>query len=202
MISESDLIDAEDCFVLRITLKNTKPTVSREVIVTGDTPLAILHIVIQVCMGWGNAHHHEFRKGSLKYGIPNEDFPELGVSDYTNVCVFDVLPTEGEEITYDYDFGDGWEHSVQLITIIPEDNGAIVPVCVAGSMACPPEDVGGPPGFEEFKLAVADPEHHRHDELMDWVGWSWDADHFNIHETNVILGRLFPGVEFESETMH
>ncbi len=202
VISESDLIDEEDLFVLRVTLQNVDPAVTREFVVTGDTPLPVLHLIIQVCMGWSNAHFYEFQKGAEKYGTPSEDFPEMKVTDDRGLCVFDLLSQEGDTITYVYDFGDYWEHIVQLITVVPDSDGAVVPVCVAGSMACPPEDVGGPPGFEEFKEAAADPDHSRHDELMDWVGWGWEATDFNIHETNVILGRVFPGVMLDEDELH
>ena len=33
---------------------------------------------------------------------------------------------------------------------------------------CPPEDVGGPLGYEEFLEAIADPHHDRHAELHEW----------------------------------
>ncbi|WP_458380513.1 IS1096 element passenger TnpR family protein [Rhizobium ruizarguesonis] len=33
---------------------------------------------------------------------------------------------------------------------------------------CPPEDVGGPWGYEEFREAIADTNHERHHELVEW----------------------------------
>ena len=35
---------------------------------------------------------------------------------------------------------------------------------------CPPEDIGGPPGFEMFKEAITDPKHPEHKELKKWFG--------------------------------
>ena len=32
---------------------------------------------------------------------------------------------------------------------------------------CPPEDVGGTSGYERYLEAIANPEHKRHDELID-----------------------------------
>jgi hypothetical protein len=37
---------------------------------------------------------------------------------------------------------------------------------------CPPEDVGGPPGYQEFLAAIRDPGHERHAEFTQW----YDAD--------------------------
>jgi len=44
---------------------------------------------------------------------------------------------------YSYDFGDGWEHEVQIegIGAAQEDEPSLL--CLAGANACPPEDVGG-----------------------------------------------------------
>ncbi|MFW6027323.1 MAG: IS1096 element passenger TnpR family protein [bacterium] len=38
----------------------------------------------------------------------------------------------------------------------------IIPSCRA-SGRCPPEDVGGPSGYEEFVEALGDPDHESHD---------------------------------------
>nr|WP_323130553.1 hypothetical protein [Sinorhizobium medicae] len=35
---------------------------------------------------------------------------------------------------------------------------------------CPPEDVGGPWGYQEFREALANKNHERHDELVEWWG--------------------------------
>jgi hypothetical protein len=35
---------------------------------------------------------------------------------------------------------------------------------------CPPEDVGGTWGYEEFLEAMADPDHERHEEFLGWRG--------------------------------
>ncbi len=202
MVSADDLIEEDDSFILAVVLNHTSPAVTREVIVPGYMPLALLHIVLQIAMGWTDSHLHQFRKGPRIYGIPDEDFPELAITDYSDVRVCDLLSTVNDSILYEYDFGDGWEHTVQLVGVLPAEDEAIVPVCVAGAMACPPEDVGGPSGFEDFKEVIADPDHLRHDELVEWVGWAWSSTDFNIHETNVILGRVFPGFEYEDEAVH
>ncbi|TCQ71851.1 pRiA4b ORF-3-like protein [Ochrobactrum sp. BH3] len=33
---------------------------------------------------------------------------------------------------------------------------------------CPPEDVGGPWGYQEFCEALANPSHERHAEFLEW----------------------------------
>ena len=52
-------------------------------------------------------------------------------------------------------------------------------VCIGGENACPPEDVGGPPGYEEFLAAMADPNHPEQRELKKWIGGSFEPVAFN-----------------------
>ena len=47
-------------------------------------------------------------------------------------------------------------------------------LCVGGANACPPEDVGGPYSYPEFLAAIADPGHPDHDEMLEWIGGSFD----------------------------
>jgi hypothetical protein len=70
---------------------------------------------------------------------------------------------------YDYDFGDGWEHTVQLERIEPLEKGMDLPQCVGGRRACPPEDCSGIPGYARLLKILADPDHERHAELSEWV---------------------------------
>ena len=70
--------------------------------------------------------------------------------------------------TYLYDFGDGWEHEVEMIG----GGGGECPAVVAGEGVCPPEDDGGSHGYAEFRKVLADPAHPEHDHLRGWAG-SW-----------------------------
>jgi hypothetical protein len=47
---------------------------------------------------------------------------------------------------------------------------AAVPVCLAGKVACPPEDCGGAWGYTELKETIADPSDEGHEEMPEWVG--------------------------------
>ncbi len=42
--------------------------------------------------------------------------------------------------------------------------------------ACPPEDVGGAWGYEEFLEALADPDHEQHEDMVHWSGGDFDAE--------------------------
>jgi hypothetical protein len=90
---------------------------------------------------------------------------------------------------YEYDFGDGWEHQVVVEEVLPAA-GRSRPVCLTGRQACPPEDVGGPWGYADFLDAIADPTHERHDELLEWIGGSFDPASFDPAEVDRIFVTL------------
>lgn len=86
---------------------------------------------------------------------------------------------ENRAANYIYDFGDGWEHRIELEKILPRDENIEYPICIAGKRACPPEDCGGIWGYKEFLEAIRDPEHENHEELLEWVGGEFDPEAFD-----------------------
>ena len=52
------------------------------------------------------------------------------------------------------------------------------PRCVAGERACPPEDCGGPWGYDGFLEAIQDPGHEQHDSMLEWVGAGYVPEAF------------------------
>ncbi len=77
-------------------------------------------------------------------------------------------------LKYLYDFGDCWEHTVRVERVTDPLPGIVYPRLVEAVGRCPPEDVGGPPGYEEFLAAIADPSHERHAEFVEWLGGPFD----------------------------
>ena len=66
------------------------------------------------------------------------------------------------------------------------------PVCLEGARACPPDDVGGTWGYEEFLEAMADPGHERHEDLLAWIGGSFDPDEFDPAATSQAIMKGLP----------
>lgn len=87
-------------------------------------------------------------------------------------------------LSYAYDFGNGWEHDIILEAISEAGTGLKYPRVVAGERACPPEDVGGPPGYESFLAAIADPRHDDHGRMLEWVGGRFDPEAFDLVAAN------------------
>lgn len=87
-----------------------------------------------------------------------------------------IEDTGANVISYLYDFGDGWQHRLEIIKIADETPGDLYPRLTHIAGACPPEDVGGPPGYEMFLEAMADPKHPEHLALKGWYGETFNAD--------------------------
>ena len=55
----------------KITLKDSKPPIWRRIQVKDDTTLYKLHQILQIAMGWTNAHLHQFIADGMYYGEPD-----------------------------------------------------------------------------------------------------------------------------------
>jgi hypothetical protein len=102
----------------------------------------------------------------------------------------DVVSRQAPRFTYEYDFGDGWQHELLVEDILPPQAGLRYPVCLAGARACPPEDVGGIAGYENFLAAINNPRHPEHQEYLEWIGDSFNPEAFDVDEVNRKLHRL------------
>jgi hypothetical protein len=187
---------AERLYQFRITLLDTQPAVWRRIQVKDGT-LDKLHEHIQTAMGWTNSHLHHFRVGEQLYGDPDlmqENYEDMDYGDSTGTKISDILPRSGRRFAfeYEYDFGDGWRHEVLFEGCLWAERGKTYPACVEGARACPPEDVGGVWGFREFLEAIADAEHERHEELLDWVGGGFDPEEFDPAKATKAMKKGLP----------
>jgi hypothetical protein len=122
-------------------------------------------------MGWADSHLHQFEQGDKNWGVPEwDEFDEFDLIDETKTQLAKVLKAEGDSMTYQYDFGDDWRHEVVLEKIIPVKDVVNAPICFGGERRCPPEDVGGVPGYEQFLEAIFDPTHEDYEQFVRWAG--------------------------------
>jgi hypothetical protein len=100
----------------------------------------------------------------------------------------EVLGAEVRTFTYEYDFGDGWVHEVEIqaVELLDEQRNAW-PICLAGANACPPEDVGGLGGYEDFLAAIVDPSHEEHGAMWRWSGGPFDPRGFDVNAANRVI---------------
>ncbi len=172
---------------LRVTLRGSEPAIWRRVQVKSDMTLARLHGVLQTSMGWTNSHLHQFQAGATCYGERDAEFPER--RSEKQALLGEVLREPNDTLVYQYDFGDGWEHDVVLERVLPPVPGCKYPYMTGGERACPPEDCGGLGGYEELLRVLADPADPEHEDLVEWVGGSFDPEEFDVAERN----RAFHG---------
>jgi Plasmid pRiA4b ORF-3-like protein len=185
MIRLADTGGGTPLYRLKITLRDCKPPIWRRIVVRADMKLDRLHRVIQTAMGWSDCHLHQFAVSGVYYGQPDPEGDDFGPETLNEkrYTVTDLAPGAKQKFTYEYDFGDSWEHEVLVEEVLPPNPDFKHPVCLGGANACPPEDCGGSPG-------LADPKHEQHEEMKEWVGGAWDATLFSLEHTNAGLKRI------------
>jgi hypothetical protein len=175
-------------YQIKITLRDSKPPIWRRLLVSGDTKLSELHSIIQEVMPWWDYHLHQFDVDGVFYSTPHpDDYHE--VVDERKTKLGDIAGSEGAKFIYEYDFGDGWDHIIQVERILPPDPAQPLPVCIKGKRACPPEDVGGIWGYEVFLKAIKDPKHSEHDMYIEWIGAGFDPEEFDLEAVNERLRK-------------
>lgn len=168
---------------LKVTLRSVKPPIWRRIEIDSEVSLAELSDLLEAAMGWLGGHLHAFEANGVTYESPDPDDGLFrGSKDESDHTLSDVLAEVGTKMRWDYDFGDGWQHAVEVEAIEPADASITYPRCTGGRRACPPDDCGGPWGFEELLEAIADPAHPRHDELTEWLPPGYDPAHFEPDE--------------------
>jgi hypothetical protein len=124
--------------------------------------------------------------------------PEYGDLDMEGededaVTLVEVCPKVKKKLIYEYDFGDGWQHTIEVQKITEPQDGIEYPVCLAGKRACPPEDCGGVWGYHEMLAAVSDPNHEMHEEYAEWLSDDFDPEAFDLDQVNAVLARWRKG---------
>jgi Plasmid pRiA4b ORF-3-like protein len=181
-------------YQLKVVLLGGEPPVWRRLQVPGDAKLDWLHAVLQVAIGWTNSHLHQFKVGEASYSDTRhyaaefENDPEIfGESTF---ALWQIAPHEGDVFRYEYDFGDSWEHEITVEKILPNPAAASFALCLEGARACPPEDCGGIPGYEELCKILKNRKHPKHKRMKEWLGRPFDAAAFDREKANLWLRKL------------
>ncbi len=175
---------------LKISLKNSSPPIWRRVLVKSSISFYELHYTIQIAMGWGNYHLYEFKIGNYRIGIIGEDFddPESGTSKIiaAEEITLDEVISRGEfkNFSYEYDFGDGWIHSIVVEKTLSLDPDKYYPVCIKGKLNCPPEDCGGLYGYYNLLEIISNKKHPEYRDMIEWMGGRFDPTEFEVEDVN------------------
>ncbi len=181
----------DDSYVyqIKVTLEDISPPIWRRIQVTNDITLRKLHRILQIILGWYDYHLHEFIIDNIHYGQPDPD-SMFEVKTEKNVKLTKVVSGEGAKFTYIYDFGDYWRHKILIEKILPLEPNKQYPICLKGKRAGPPEDCGGAGGYYDFLEAIQNPENPEHEDMLEWVGGSFDPEAFDINEINQELEKI------------
>ena len=185
--------EEQKVYQLKVTLLDIEPPIWRRILVPHNIRLDKLHSVLQVVMGWTDSHLHEFTIDGVSYGDPSIEMDMVEeAEDETKFRLHKVVPREEGKFHYLYDFGDSWEHEILVEKILPLGKGTRYPVCLAGKRACPPEDCGGAPGYENLLESLKDPSHPEHENMFDWLPGDFDSEKFDIEAVNRRLAGSRP----------
>ncbi|MEX2587450.1 MAG: plasmid pRiA4b ORF-3 family protein [Actinomycetota bacterium] len=166
-------------YQLRVTLREIEPPIWRRLQVPGTSTLAELHRVLQAAFGWWDYHLHEFEIAGNRYGTDDgEGWMDPLPLDERRVALGELV-REGDAFLYLYDFGDDWEHEIEVEKALAPDPAQDYPVCLDGARARPPEDCGGPGGYERFLEAIGDPSNEEHESMLEWAAGSFDPQYFD-----------------------
>lgn len=134
-------------YQLKISIKGAKPPVWRRVLVESSSSFYALHNIIQTLFEWMECHLHEFKTTGGTYADKQsiEDSFSWGerVKDESLFSIDHELVKEKDKISYVYDFGDNWQHTILLEKILPPEDNAQYPVCIGGRGDSFGEDSGG-----------------------------------------------------------
>jgi len=158
-------------------------------------------------MGWEDYHHYIFSpKGYGSYPNFQENTPDAGIEfapisylklgydgtfDSRKAKLTHYFEMTQDKITYIYDLGDNWKHTITLIQIT--DLTVDKPFVTKGKGKCPPEDCGGVWGYERMLEAINNPKDPEHRDMRYWLGMekgdAWDVNEFDKDAVNEELRR-------------
>ncbi len=171
------VLDVE-LYQLRVQIEIEGFDIWRRVLVPSVLSFLHLHDVIQTVFDWHGYHLHMFkarRQGSkVKQIVMGEDLETLQWFDVNSCDILeerftalkDIFP-DHEEVTYTYDLGDSWNHTITLEKTVRSD--AFEVTYLDGRGERPPEDVGGIGGYMEYIRVMADDTDPEHENMKAWA---------------------------------
>lgn len=184
-------------YKIRVNLNGLPHKVERELTVPCGINFEVFQLSLNSALGWKNCHLHQFIFSKPKFIITNDEeaveeylfyssdegkkhlattllehrqyLPDMTAKLlFSKDTTIDIYINNEKKFTYEYDFGDGWNASIELVGFNMDYDKSYAEVTnFVGN--CPPEDVGGVPGYEEFLETINGEECKEKTSRLNWA---------------------------------
>ena len=94
-------------------------------------------------------------------------------------------------------------HNLELLDRKTTSKTVLLPLVISGRNACPPEDCGGPYGYNDLRKVLRSPQHEEYEEMRQWMVRIGQANFgpqvYIVDEVNTKLRNLNEHIrEFEA----
>ena len=181
--------DNKAIYSLRISLQGSHPEIWRRVRSPSIT-LEALHKVVQVVLGWQDAHLHGFAIGKTRVPL-REDGGEVHEGC---VEISQLFAANLKQFSYTYDYEDNWIHKIVMEDVTSLDTEFCYPHCDSGEGASPQEDTGGIERWNELRAGLNGSRKLRSNttELLKMrIGHTRISKNLNFEEINQLLKTEF-----------
>lgn len=175
---------------IRFTLRDSDPPVWRLLLVRDSITLVRLHDALQIAFNWFDYQTHRFVVRDTAYGNPVRRNNQTEVEDDRDFTLADLGLTVDETFVYEYHFGDGWHLDAVVEAVQPAKARMRLAKLLDGERNSPPEDCGGPEGFKEILISIANPAEPLSQEWLEWLGGEWDPNAFDRKAIDRGLAKL------------
>lgn len=166
-------------YILKLSFEDITPLIWRRIVLPAGATFNRLHETIQNVTNFQSrlSPYHFFGVEIDDYFITNNELigEEYKGKKYAGKTVkqptrikIDVYLEKHNHFTYNYDFGDDWRIRIELEEIV-DDYYFGYPTLLDGEGTAPPEDVGGPHGYEEFLKVYRDSAHPEYLSTYAWA---------------------------------
>ena len=187
-------------YQIKITVKGSHPPIWRRCIIPAGITFSQLAVLFNEIVGWKGYHLFAFQFHDLGICVEeiDEDYADMDYDlEEATETLIDPYMEHVKWFTYCYDFGDDWEHRIDIESVIT-DCEYTHPVVLKAKGACPFEDCGGIGGYYDFLEAIRDPENAEHEEICGWAeatGYmedgEYDPAYYDINGINEMLESCF-----------
>ncbi|ACL42576.1 plasmid pRiA4b ORF-3 family protein (plasmid) [Pseudarthrobacter chlorophenolicus A6] len=197
---------------VKVFIVDSEPAIWRLLEIDPSLTLDRVHEILQTAVGWRDSHLHAFTDTDpyirlravnghvreprrwVSQDLLEDNGNDLPETDWT---LGQILTVESGPVFYEYDFGDGWVHRLELTGTVPMPASAPRARLMDGARRAPLEDSGGIGGYHDLLDVLADPDHEEHENLRAWVAWTagpwheFDPEQLDIDAVNNELAMVF-----------